>query len=343
MAEGKATGGKISGKLGGSTPGEDQPQTAPTKKKSRASKNQIFRSSVIRAAKKILGDVQVSKKAYDVLSSITYQVVEDVCRKCDDLADRKFRSRYQPKFKRANLLKTNYKDRRKLLTPNFKTYGNTKTRLVVRRTNTKIIAQLTNAFISGDKVIVQADSSELVDFGVKVGLTNYSASYLTGLLIGRKAELLKLKGPVFLDIGLNRSTKGARVYGVMKGAVDAGLNIPHGEKVLPGYVDGEDFNDSVLKGKIFGSDIISYMKILKEKDEEKYKIQFQKYIKEGVDETNLKKIYESAIEKISNLESLKKSEAKDYSPLKKFVAKKMTKQQKNENLKKRLEEANITK
>ena len=31
----------------------------------------------------------------------------------------------------------------------------------------------------------------------------------------------------FLDVGLVRTTTGARVFGVLKGAVDGGLDIPH--------------------------------------------------------------------------------------------------------------------
>jgi large subunit ribosomal protein L18 len=36
-----------------------------------------------------------------------------------------------------------------------------------------------------------------------------------------------------LDIGLNRATPGARVFAALKGAVEAGLDVPHGEKILP--------------------------------------------------------------------------------------------------------------
>lgn len=31
----------------------------------------------------------------------------------------------------------------------------------------------------------------------------------------------------FLDVGLARTTTGARIFGALKGAVDGGLNIPH--------------------------------------------------------------------------------------------------------------------
>lgn len=38
-----------------------------------------------------------------------------------------------------------------------------------------------------------------------------------------------------LDTGLKRTTTGARVFGVLKGAVDGGLYVPHSVKRFPGY------------------------------------------------------------------------------------------------------------
>lgn len=32
----------------------------------------------------------------------------------------------------------------------------------------------------------------------------------------------------YLDVGLARTSTGARIFGVLKGAVDGGLDIPHG-------------------------------------------------------------------------------------------------------------------
>lgn len=38
----------------------------------------------------------------------------------------------------------------------------------------------------------------------------------------------------FLDVGLARTTTGARVFGALKGAVDGGLHIPHDTRRFPG-------------------------------------------------------------------------------------------------------------
>ena len=36
-----------------------------------------------------------------------------------------------------------------------------------------------------------------------------------------------------LDIGLNVSTKGSRIYAALKGVVDSGINIPHSPEIFP--------------------------------------------------------------------------------------------------------------
>ena len=52
------------------------------------------------------------------------------------------------------------------------------------------------------------------------------------MLFATKAKKAQQDSAV-LDIGLNRATQGARVFAALKGAVDAGLDIPYGEEILP--------------------------------------------------------------------------------------------------------------
>lgn len=132
-------------------------------------------------------------------------------------------------------------------------YNTPKYRLIVRFTNKDIICQIAYAKIEGDVIVCAAYSHELPKFGVKVGLTNYAAAYCTGLLVARRllkkfnleqtyAGQTKVDGEHFtvedvnegpgafrcyLDVGLNRTSTGARVFGAMKGAADGGLDIPH--------------------------------------------------------------------------------------------------------------------
>ncbi len=61
-------------------------------------------------------------------------------------------------------------------------------RLIVRLTNTDVIAQISYARIEGDVIIASAYSHELVNYGIKVGLTNYAACYCTGLLLARRVS-----------------------------------------------------------------------------------------------------------------------------------------------------------
>lgn len=56
-----------------------------------------------------------------------------------------------------------------------------------------------------------------------------------------------------LDVGLTRTTCGNKVFGVMKGALDAGIHIPHSTKKYPGNdKKGEKYDAAVHRERIFG-------------------------------------------------------------------------------------------
>lgn len=69
-----------------------------------------------------------------------------------------------------------------------------------------------------------------------------------------------------LDVGLAITSKGARVFGVLKGATDGGIFVPHSVKNFPGYSQKEDEASKYEAGKhrdrIFGKHIDSYFKLL---------------------------------------------------------------------------------
>lgn len=175
--------------------------------------------------------------------------------------NKQYFKRYQVKFKRRREGRTDYYARRRLTFQDKNKYNTPKYRLIVRLSNKDITCQIAYSRIVGDKVVCAAYSHELPQYGVKTGLTNYAAAYCTGLLVARRI-LQKLgldslyagctevtgdeynvealdDGPgafrCFLDVGLNRTTTGARIFGALKGAVDGGLNIPHSVKRFPGY------------------------------------------------------------------------------------------------------------
>lgn len=204
-------------------------------------------------------------------------------------------------------------------------YDAPKYRFVVRKSNKKITCQVVASRIGGDHIMAVAYSSELPEYGVKQGLTNYSAAYCTGLLCARRLltklgmekvyngnkavgkffenedveERRSLR--CFLDIGLARSSTGANVFGALKGAVDGGLNIPYsGDRLVAGYFDKKTnkYNEAALADRIYGKHVSEYMKYTQAEDEEWYKSQFSQYIKNGVKPEEIKSMYEKAHEAI---------------------------------------------
>jgi len=124
--------------------------------------------------------------------------------------------------------KTNYNRRLGLLKSNS-------LRLVIRKTNKYLILQVIESKDSEDKVLYCASTKDLLKLGwpeAKAGsLKSITASYLAGLLLGKKAK--DVKGRLVLDLGLIPNTKGSRVYAAVKGIADAGIKINYDEKVIP--------------------------------------------------------------------------------------------------------------
>merc|ERR1711865_999930 len=103
-----------------------------------------------------------------------------------------YSKRMQVKPKRRRQGKTDFYARRRLVCQDKNKYDSKKYRLVVRRTNTKYIAQIIYATMTGDRVFASADSNELKHHGLTAGLTNYASGYAVGLLLARR--LLKQTG-----------------------------------------------------------------------------------------------------------------------------------------------------
>ncbi|KAK8188784.1 60S ribosomal protein uL18 [Phyllosticta capitalensis] len=232
-------------------------------------------------------------------------------------------SRFQVKYARRRSGKTDYYARKRLVTQAKNKYNAPKYRLVVRFTNKDIICQIVTSELNGDKVFAAAYSHELKRYGISHGLTNWAAAYATGLLVARRA--LKKLGldeeftgveeadgeytlteaaegedgrrpfKVFLDVGLVRTSTGARVFGAMKGASDGGLYIPHSESRFPGYdIETKELDAETLRKYIFGGHVAEYMETLADDDEERYKSQFQGYIDDGIEADGVEELYEEA-------------------------------------------------
>jgi len=178
--------------------------------------------------------------------------------------------RYRVGFKRRKKGKTNYGKRMKLLLSR-------KPRLVARITNRRVITQLVEYSMEGDVVKLTVDSTMLTEFGWKGDLNNIPASYLTGLLIGKKAQEMGVQGTVF-DIGLESPVKGSRIFAVLKGIVDSGLEIPHNPEVFPdesrirGEHIAEYYENNPEKFTEYGKKGLKHSDILNNFEETKNKI-----------------------------------------------------------------------
>lgn len=184
-------------------------------------------------------------------------------------------SRYKLAFRRRREGKTDYGARLKLI-------GLDKHRLVVRITGNHTIAQIVDVHLEGDQTLVSAHSQELKNMGWLASGKNTSAAYLTGYLCGKKAVKEGITEAV-LDMGLATSTKGSRVYAALKGALDAGLDLPHNDVILP----GED--------RITGEHIAQYAESLDKAEMEK---KFSQYIQRGLSPQDLPDHFQSIKEKI---------------------------------------------
>ena len=108
-------------------------------------------------------------------------------------------------------------------------------RAVVRVSNTQVTCQVVEYSPGGDKILAEVKTSSLTEnhgWPIDASRKSIPASYLTGFAVGKKAIAAGCETAI-LDIGLAASTKGNRAYAALKGMIDAGLEIPHGEDVLP--------------------------------------------------------------------------------------------------------------
>ena len=132
--------------------------------------------------------------------------------------------RYTVPMRRRREARTDYHQRLRLLKSG-------KPRLVARKGNNNVRAQLIVTGPLGDETVASAHSTDLHEHGWEAPTGNLPAAYLTGLLAGQRAVEAGFEEAV-LDIGLNSPTPGSKVFAVQEGAIDAGLEIPHNDEVL---------------------------------------------------------------------------------------------------------------
>ena len=185
-------------------------------------------------------------------------------------------SRYCVPFRRRREGKTDYKAREAFVLSG-------KPRLVARGTLDNMIAQIIVAKPIGDEVLVSAHSKELAKkYGWKGPRGNIPTAYLTGLLCGLKAKARGTREAI-LDMGLHSPSKGARVLAVLKGVLDAGINVPCSREKLPDET------------RIKGEHITQYAQSLAS-DLEAYQSRFSKYLEQKLPPENLPKHFEKVKE-----------------------------------------------
>jgi large subunit ribosomal protein L18 len=185
-------------------------------------------------------------------------------------------ARYRVAYRRRREHKTDYQARRHLAISEYP-------RFVVRVSNKGILAQIVKAEIIGDKVLTQATSNELIaKYGWQASGKSIPAGYLLGLIAGHKAVVEGFK-TAYLDLGLKRATKGSKVFAVVKGAIDAGLNIPCNSDIIP------------APERINGGHIVKFSQVV---DPEVYEKNFSVYLRKGLRPESLPEHFEETKKRI---------------------------------------------
>jgi large subunit ribosomal protein L18 len=181
-------------------------------------------------------------------------------------------------YRRKREQRTDYNKRMSLLLSR-------KPRLVVRFTNQKIVVQLIDFDAKGDKVLVGIDSSILSSHGWKYSLKNNPAAYLVGLLFGKKASEKGIKEAI-LDSGFKSPLKKGKIYVLLKGVLDSGMKVSHGDGLFP------------TEERISGKDIQDYALKLKE-NKELYEKRFAKYLKNNANPEKIVEEFNKIKQKIA--------------------------------------------
>jgi len=279
-----------------------------------------------------------------------------------DIKSPQYFKRFQVKFRRRRSGKTDYRARTRLVTQDKNKYNSPKYRIAVRFSNRDICAQVIYATIAGDKVVASAYAHELPKYGLSVGLTNYAASYCVGLLVARRcltkyglAEQYEGETEVtgedynveagegarpfraFLDVGIQTTSTGAKVFGFLKGACDGGMDVPHNEKRFDGYEkDSKELDAEVMQKYILGGHVAEYMTEMRDEEPEKFREHFASYVAEGLDADDLEELYPKVHAAIRANPVMPKKERKKPAEKKIWKHKKLSYEQKKANLKVKL-------
>ncbi|MGB9023504.1 MAG: 50S ribosomal protein L18 [Candidatus Bathyarchaeia archaeon] len=188
-------------------------------------------------------------------------------------------SQYNLRYRRRRSGTTDYRKRKRLVLSGLP-------RLVVRPANKHITVQIVEAQATGDRVLASAHSSELKEYAWKGSGGNLPAAYLTGSLAGYRAKSKGIQTAI-LDVGRRPVTPGSRLFAAMSGAVDSGIEVPHGEEILP------------VKERVRGEHIAAYGKVLSQ-NADLYQKRFSSYLKHKLKPEDIPAHFDQVREKISH-------------------------------------------
>ncbi len=134
--------------------------------------------------------------------------------------------RYRVHFRRRREGKTDYRVRLRLLksgTP----------RAVVRFSGRRVRVSIVQYDPVGDRVVAVAESAELARVGFPASsFSSTPAAYLTAYLADLRSKSAGAES-VVLDTGIRHPTEGGRLSAALKGLLDSGMEVPHGEGGFP--------------------------------------------------------------------------------------------------------------
>jgi large subunit ribosomal protein L18 len=134
--------------------------------------------------------------------------------------------RYRVHFRRRREGKTDYRVRLRLLKSGAP-------RAVVRFSGRRVRVAIVRYDPVGDRVLASAESGELARVGFPASsFASTPAAYLTAYLAGLRSKSAGTESAVF-DSGIRHPTEGGRLSAALKGLLDSGVDVPHGEGGFP--------------------------------------------------------------------------------------------------------------
>lgn len=181
-------------------------------------------------------------------------------------------------FRRRREAKTDYGKRLSLIKGNLD-------KVVIRKTNRRIIGEIVRYQETGDIVIAYVDSAVLASKYKWPSRSNRPTAYLTGLMLAKIAKEKKLADgntEFVLDIGLSSPVQNSIPFVFAKGCVDGGMKLRSGIEIKEGLYNYSD---------------TGYARKVVEEGKSKH---YGKFLKDGIKIENLGKMFEETKQKLTS-------------------------------------------